>query len=119
VYHVDFRQLYVGSSVNVETTNINSGPISSSSDNEDKNSNQQTLDVISSIKDKNSTLECENKFGDSNNYQVQIQVQIFRLKFKWNLSKSIFLEICGLVKTCIIIIVLLKCFRNQIVYNID
>nr|CAH0100601.1 unnamed protein product [Daphnia galeata] len=88
VYHVDFRQLYVGSSVNVETTNINSGPISSSSDNEDKNSNQQTLDVISSIKDKNSTLECENKFADSNNYQ--------RLKFKWNLSKSIFLEICGL-----------------------
>ena len=111
MYHVDFRQLYVGSSVNVETTNINSGPISSSSDNQDNNYNQQTLDVISSIKDKNSTLECENKFADSNNYQ--------RLKFKWNLSKSIFLEICGLVRTCIIIIVLFKYFRNQIVYNIN
>ncbi|KAI9555836.1 hypothetical protein GHT06_018353 [Daphnia sinensis] len=87
----EFRQLCVGGSANAETVHKSNGSISLSS-NQDVNSSciklyQQTMDSTFPFEHGNST-EQQHSSAESNSY--------YQVNHKWNLSKSIFFEICGL-----------------------
>ncbi|XP_057367396.1 uncharacterized protein LOC130688429 [Daphnia carinata] len=87
----EFRQLCVGGSANTETVHISNGSIQLSS-NQDVNSSciklyQQTT---------NGTLLCEPGKSTEHKHKSAESNSYYYINHKWNLSKSIFLEICGL-----------------------
>ncbi|XP_032781569.2 uncharacterized protein LOC116919661 [Daphnia magna] len=87
----EFRQLCVGGSANAETVHISNGAINLSS-NQDVNSSciklyHQTTNGALLLEHGNFT-EHQHRSAESNSY--------YQINHKWNLSKSIFLEICGL-----------------------